>query len=225
MRFSLTSKWLWLTIAGVLLVAGGVAGVVATRSGDGSGSAATPSASSSDTATDTSGTPAGGQSATATSSSSSATDTAQSSTTTGSATTNGGKTGTSSGSTTPNPGKQTSSQDAVGDFYLRVSWWNDTQRKSPRGFTIKWGSGSSWTADAAKASEVATIGPFVRGRALQLKIYPEGLDGSVATVPFQIGAKMLSGSKRDGIHVEIRDDNLRVLGNPVRNFELDFPRL
>lgn len=109
-------------------------------------------------------------------------------------------------------------------FYVRASWWNDTVKRAPTGFTVAWGTGGEWTPNAASKSQVATIGPFFVGQPQALKISPDGPSGPTVTVPFTITTSMLPSSERDGIHIEIRDDGLRVLGNPVENTERNYPR-
>jgi hypothetical protein len=116
------------------------------------------------------------------------------------------------------------SAEEVGTFHLRVFWWNDTRQRAMKGAVVTWGKSGSWTPDVSRPSQAATIGPFPTGKALKLTVYPDGRTRSANAVSFTLTPAMLSGSDRDGIHIEVRDDGVRVLGNPVHNFEVDFSR-
>lgn len=114
--------------------------------------------------------------------------------------------------------------EKTGTFELRIFLWNDTAKRALKDPVVKWGTSGSWTIDSSMAAQTATIGPFRTGRTLKLTVYPDGESGKGSVVPFVITPAMLSGSERDGVHVEIRDDGVRVLGNAVENFERPYSR-
>lgn len=130
------------------------------------------------------------------------------------------------GGQAPTPGGTSDPAEpgASGTFYIRVSWWNDTEVRAPSGFLIKWGSGRSWSPDTTRRSQIGTIGPFVVGAPQSFRVSPDGSDSAELLVPITITPEMTSGSQQDGVHVEVRDYTVRVLGNPVDNTEIIFTR-
>lgn len=133
------------------------------------------------------------------------------------------------GSTTPTAGSGTASSTGTsgkeqGTFYITVSWWDDTEEHSAKNGVVTWGESGSWSPDVARRSQTARIGPFPVGRTSKLTVYPDGRAHGADVVLLAIKSSMVSGSERDGIHIEVRDDAVRVLGNPVFNFEVVFPR-
>lgn len=106
---------------------------------------------------------------------------------------------------------------------IRILWWNDTREKSPTGFEIRFGS-QSIKPDISKASGTASIGPCAIGEENTLVIFPDGTGGKRFEVPFTANKYMASDADVDGIHVEISDGKVRVLGNSVYNFEQSFSR-
>lgn len=114
--------------------------------------------------------------------------------------------------------------EKTGKFMLRIFFWNDTEKRPLKEPVIEWGSSGSWRVDPSMAAEQAIIGPFRTGTKLTLTVYPDGAGGKGHSVPFVLGSKMLSGSERDGMHVEIRDGQVHVLGNAVDNFDRTYTR-
>ncbi|MDZ4168899.1 MAG: hypothetical protein U1E26_04485 [Coriobacteriia bacterium] len=124
----------------------------------------------------------------------------------------GGSTGTGGSGTAPSTAPKT----------IRIKWWNDTQANSPKNATIEFG-GKSVKPKAGKGDTLA-IGPCAVGKDLKLTIYPDGPSGSKLVATFRVDASMVADSEQDAIHIEVRDDRVRVLGNPVPNFEQSFAR-
>lgn len=115
-------------------------------------------------------------------------------------------------------------RDLEATFKLRVFWWNDTKARPAHSFELGWGSNGSWKADGTKSSQVTEIGPFPTGVRFELGVFPSGTSGDGWAAPLYISPQMISASDQDALHVEITDDGMKVLGNPVQNFEVDFPR-
>lgn len=116
-----------------------------------------------------------------------------------------------------------SGEDA-GTFMVRVFWWDDTERSDLEDAVVTWGRTGSWRPDASVGSQAATMGPFPTGRRVELWVYTDGTGGKAAVVPLMIEPTMRSGSELDGVHIEVSDRGVRVLGNPVDNFEWSFLR-
>ncbi|MDO8915858.1 MAG: hypothetical protein Q7W16_07240 [Coriobacteriia bacterium] len=109
-------------------------------------------------------------------------------------------------------------------FYVMVSWWDDTEKRPAEDAVVTWGASGSWSPSGTTRAQAARFGPFPVGRTSKLTVYPDGKARRAGVVVLDIKSSMLSGSERDGIHIEVRDDAVRVLGNPVSNFEVIFPR-
>lgn len=138
--------------------------------------------------------------------------------------------GVASGTVVPTPttGAGVSSAGASGKtqgtFYVKVSWWDDTEARSAKNCVVTWGESGSWSPEGPSRAQTARIGPFPVGRTSKFTVYPDGRGHRADVVKLDIKSSMVSGSERDGIHIEVRDDAVRVLGNPVFNFEVVFPR-
>jgi hypothetical protein len=207
-------KWLWLAVAGavlVVIVAAVLAAPYLTRSG-GTGDDSTTS-STSEGAGVGSGQSTDGVIMPGNVDASAAVM----------ATSTGGS-GAKGGSQTTGGPSVTGNSQETGTFYVRVMWWNDTKARAAKDVIVTWGTDGSWSPDPALPSQATDIGPFPVGKTLSLTVYPDGKTGTKDVVPFTITPVMKSGTERDGIHVELRDDTVRVLGNPVQNFEHVFQR-
>ncbi len=106
---------------------------------------------------------------------------------------------------------------------VRIMFWNDTAADSPAGCEVTI-AGSSWAPNVGKDSDQGTIAGLAYGEPLPLDVYPDGPDGEKVTVYVAFDADMISGSEQDAIHVEVSDEKVRVLGNPVENFDMSFDR-
>lgn len=123
------------------------------------------------------------------------------------------------------PGSQTGSGATTGGttaskgFYLRLYWWNDTSAKPTADVVIEVG-GKRFSPNATVRSQVGKIGPLKVGTKLQGYVYPDGIGGTKIPVSLTITSSMLSDAERDAMHVELSDAKVKILGNPVENFEL-----
>lgn len=138
--------------------------------------------------------------------------------------------GASKGTTKPGNGPGTAggsgSKDSGGSassMNVRILWWNDTTSKKADGFEIVFGS-KSVKPDTSKSSGTASLGPIPVGKEAVLVVYPDGRDGKRFEIPITLTADMEPDSDIDGIHVEVSDTSVRVLGNAVDNFDRSFPR-
>lgn len=98
-----------------------------------------------------------------------------------------------------------------------VKFWDDTSSRYKGGATIKLGD-AVWSPDAGE-SDTSKMGPVELGTTVTLYVYPDGQDGAEIAVPIVVTTAM-SGRDADAVHVELRDTEVRVLGNPVVNFEV-----
>lgn len=138
--------------------------------------------------------------------------------------------GTDDGATTDDPaGDDPAGDDAAGDdagdrMTLRILWWNDTEKVAPIGFEVAVGTVTWSPADAKAESGVGSLSGLEYGRELSLVVYPDGPSGTRVTVPILLTDDMVSNSDSDAVHVEVRDDTVRVLGTPVKNFDVTYDR-
>lgn len=102
--------------------------------------------------------------------------------------------------------------------YVVVKYWNDTQSKQAGDIEIVVGL-NVWKPSADQKSDTRKLGPIALDETLEFVVYPDGRDGKKIVVPVTVTAGM-SGMDTDAIHVELRDDQVRVLGNPVANFQV-----
>jgi len=128
----------------------------------------------------------------------------------------------SSGGTTGSKGSGDSGSASTAPKTIRVNWWNDTSANSPKNPAISF-NGKTIKPKAGK-SDVMTIGPCPVGKELKLTIYPDGTSGRKLVATFRVDASMVANSDQDAIHIEVRDERVRVLGNPIPNFEESFER-
>jgi len=125
-----------------------------------------------------------------------------------------GDSGDDNGGTTPNAPSMT----------LMILFWNDTQAKDPKGFEVAVGTAKWVPSDPAVAKLTGEIKGLVIGKKLQLEVYPDGRSGKKILVPIELTKDMRSGSEADAVHVEVKDDTVRVLGTPVENFDVTVER-
>lgn len=134
---------------------------------------------------------------------------------------NGSSGGSSNGGGSNSSSKPTPTP--VKGMTVKILWWNDTKDKAPSGVEIVYGA-SSFKPNPGKDAASGSVGPVVYGKEVKLVVYPDGRDGKKLIVPFTVEKAMISNSEQDAIHVEISDDRVRVLGNPVSGFERAFDR-
>jgi hypothetical protein len=131
------------------------------------------------------------------------------------ATSSGGSGAKGTGGGTSGAGKK--GETPAEGIKIKILWWNDTQSKPIKGLEIVYGS--SVVKPTAKKSGSGTIGPVPLDKAQTLRIYPTGRSaGSPLIFRFRVSDVMEPNSETDAIHVEIRDEQIRVLGNPVDGF-------
>lgn len=116
------------------------------------------------------------------------------------------------------PDEGTDPKDGTGTVV--VKFWNDSSSKS-NDLEVRIGD-AEW-APGRGTSNATKLGPIPLSKTVDLTVYPEGEDGGSFIVPIVVTAAM-SGLDRDAIHVELRDAEVRVLGNPVVGFEVIEPR-
>lgn len=102
---------------------------------------------------------------------------------------------------------------------VRILWWNDTERKSAKGFLVVY-NGSEFKPDTTKKRATGVIGPVPFGSASKLEVYPNGRGGGAKPLVFEftVTRDMVPDSEVDAIHVEVSDAQVRVLGNAVSGF-------
>ncbi len=140
----------------------------------------------------------------------------------GAATQGGATSGSGDGGAGGSSGPGSASQSNTAAKLIRIKWWNDTQAVPPKNPVIEFG-GKRVTLKAGKSDTLA-IGPCPVGEDLTFAIYPDGTAGKRIVATFRVEARMIADSEQDAIHVEVRDDRVRVLGNPIPNFERTFER-
>ena len=99
---------------------------------------------------------------------------------------------------------------------IRILWWNDTVKNAPEDPEVVFGE--KVFKPISGESDVGSIGAAEIGKELTLTVYPDGRSGKALKFTFEVTPDMTSDSEVDGIHVEVSDDKVRVLGNPVINF-------
>jgi hypothetical protein len=105
---------------------------------------------------------------------------------------------------------------------IRILWWNDTMGVAPKNPEVVF-DGKSVKPTSGRTATMR-IGPCPVGKDLELVVYPDGRSGKKLAATFRVSAGMVADSEQDAIHIEVRDDRVRVLGNPVTNFEQSFAR-
>lgn len=214
------SRW-WLLVPVVLII--GAVAVFAVSGGGkglslslGSGDKAGKAGSSAGKASSTggkSGSSDGAARSTATTKTAGSGSTGGSGSQTNQASSSGGSSGGQNSSGNGKPGAKT--------VYVVVKYWNDCERQQPDELQLVLGD-ASWKPKGEE-SQTGKIGPLAVGKTSTLVVYPDGPKGSklVAKILFR---KDMVASDRDAVHVEIRDERIRVLGNPVVGFEVVSPR-
>lgn len=131
-----------------------------------------------------------------------------------------GGTGASGGVKNSTTTTSTNKTPAVKTMTVKILWWNDTESRQPKGTIISIGD-ARWKPDVTATQAVGTLTGLAYGKQLSLVVYPDGPLGTKVVVPVMFDEKtMKSNSDQDAIHVEIKDTTVKVLGNPVKNFEV-----
>lgn len=127
-----------------------------------------------------------------------------------------------SGSTESKAGQKDSTKPSTAAKIIRINWWNDTQANPVDDPAIVF-AGTTVRPKPGKSS-VLSIGPCPVGKKLQLVVYPDGPSGQKMVATFLVTSAMVANSDQDAIHVEVRDNRVRVLGSPIPNFDQTFER-
>lgn len=126
--------------------------------------------------------------------------------------------------TTPSDTKDPAVAKPGESMTLRILLWNDTESKAPKNLEVAVGS-ITWTpADPTVPNQSGDLAGVAVGKDLQLEVYPDGRTGKKIVVTIRLTPEMRSGSDADAVHVEVRDDQVRVLGTPVDNFDVTAKR-
>ncbi|MDP2233033.1 MAG: hypothetical protein Q8K89_05310 [Actinomycetota bacterium] len=107
---------------------------------------------------------------------------------------------------------------------LRILLWNDTEGKAPKNLEVAVGAVKWIPADPTVPNQSGDLAGLAVGKDLQLEVYPDGRTGKKLLVTIRLTPEMRSGSDADAVHVEVRDDSVRVLGTPVDNFDVTAKR-
>lgn len=120
-----------------------------------------------------------------------------------------GRSGSPSGDSASEP--QAEAPLATGTIIIK--YWNDTVSKPPADVIIKAGD-ATWKPRSTRRSDRGELKPVPLERTVQLIVYPDGLRGKRISVPILL-TKDMDANEVDAIHVEIRDDRVKILGNPL----------
>lgn len=107
---------------------------------------------------------------------------------------------------------------------LKILLWNDTDSKAPKNLEVVVGEVKWVLTDNATPSVAGELAGLPVGKKLDLVVYPDGRSGNKIIVPIMLTKDMRSGSEADAVHVEVKDDRVRVLGTPVENFDTSVER-
>ena len=122
----------------------------------------------------------------------------------------------------PDSGDDASS-GVIGYADLRVIWWNDTVDTASTGAHVSMGY-AVWDPDTDADSVRGLLKDVEVGQIVMLVVFPDGPDGIRIEVPLLLTPDMNPASDEDAVHVEVSDASVRVLGNPVDNFDVTFDR-
>lgn len=130
----------------------------------------------------------------------------------GSGSGSGGSGGTGNGGTTP-----------AATTMVRIKYWNDVTSGKAASPRIVLGT-KTFAPEGSSKPVIGSVGPVVFNKTVKLLVYPDGPSGSVISVPIKVTAGMSPTTDLDAIHVSISNNTVRVLGNPVDNFEHSYDR-
>ncbi len=111
----------------------------------------------------------------------------------------------------------TEKPDQIERGYVIIKYWNDTVTNPPGGVEIV-AQDVSWKPNAKAKSDLGRLGPIPLGRDVRLVVYPDGKKGPKIGATIRMSSEMDSRDV-DAIHVELRDGQVRVMGNPVAGYE------
>jgi hypothetical protein len=103
---------------------------------------------------------------------------------------------------------------------VRVQVWDETDRNPLPEKSELWfrGHGSWWLKPATKFGSAAEdLGRRKTGQKDTIALYPDGRNGQEIFIPFSVTTEMNpSGSTRDSIIITIGDDEIEIVGLPVK---------
>ena len=105
-------------------------------------------------------------------------------------------------------------------FTLRVMWWNDTVSRAPEGFRIELAGGFWEPSEHGSEHEVGRVEGVPAAGAVDLVVFPDGEEGARIVVPVQLDGAMVSDSEEDAIHIEVTDEQVRIVGTPLLDFDV-----
>lgn len=108
-------------------------------------------------------------------------------------------------------------------FAVAAIFWNDTTTNKATGIRVVLGSNAPWSPNTAKAKDTGPLGKAPLNRTLTLSIYLPN-SATPVKVAVRFAPIMQPNSVRDAINIDVSDKTVRVLGNPVENFDVSFDR-
>lgn len=106
------------------------------------------------------------------------------------------------------------------EVVVRVQVWDDTDTNPIHDKCEIWfrGHGSWWLKDATKSgAAAANVGRRKVGQRDKLVLYPDGRDGQEVSIPLTMTSEMNpDGSVRDSIMITIGDDEIEIVGLPIK---------
>lgn len=136
---------------------------------------------------------------------------------------NSNKPGSPTGGTAKPSGPGTKPSAPVKTTALKILWWNDTVSKKATGCEVAYGS-AAFRPDVSQDAATGLLKAVPVGKTVNLVVYPDGRSGKKIIVPFKVDSYMKASTDQDAIHVAVSDDTIKVLGNPVEGFEVEFDR-
>lgn len=124
---------------------------------------------------------------------------------------------------TPPNTETPSNEPASKKMTVRILYWNDTENE-PASVVVSIGTASWKPTDATAESAEGKLADLAFGQPLKIVVQPDGPAGKRIEVPVRFTPDMISDSTGDAIHVEVKDDTVRVLGTPVDNFDVTLDR-
>lgn len=109
-----------------------------------------------------------------------------------------------------------------GSFGITVNNYDST--KYPE-FEIWIEGRGSWFPNLDEGDSLSGLGPFQLGDLVEdsFYVYPFGRSGLEISVPLSLQDDHITNSDKDRVQVWIEEDELYVVGSPIKNFELVVP--
>lgn len=141
----------------------------------------------------------------------------------------GGNTNDPGGNQDPSAEPTGTDPQAPVEMKVMLKFWNDTFGKPLTDCTVTLqgigvAASYSWKPATNVKSTTKILGPLPMDRPLTVVVKADGGSGKVVEATFVLDKTLVSASERDAIHIGVSDKDVRVLGNPVMNFEVNEPR-